>query len=245
VQAFRASGAKVQIGNQHNWHYIRPASDKEEDIAAATRANSYSNLLYLDSQLRGEYPKDLIDWLGPKWPADAIRGADLATVSARIDFIGLDYYHQQVVRHDLEGGELQIHTLREHGRGEGMYQALSQLRARYGEIPVFVLEIGHAVEDSFKNGQVDDTERMECIRDVLTGMHRAIRAGVDVRACFVWSLFDGWEFGWGLSRRYGLVYVDFDTQQRTVKASGRWYRDTIGANGFDVADALSTGSATT
>jgi beta-glucosidase len=240
VQAFRASGARGQIGNQHNWHYIRPASDKEEDIAATRRANSHSNLLYLDSQLRGEYPKDLIELYGAKWPTDAIKEGDLATVSTRIDFIGLDYYHQQVVRHDPQGGELQIQTLREHGGAEGIYQALTQLRERYGETPVFVLEIGHAVEDTVKNGQVDDPERLECIRDVLTGLHRAIRAGVDVRGCFVWSLFDGWEFGWGLSRRYGLVHVDFETQQRMVKASGRWYRDMIGANGFDVANAVST-----
>jgi beta-glucosidase len=242
VQAFRASGAKGEIGNQHLTMPTKPASDSEADVSAAARADARTNGMLLDPQLRGEYPRILVDWFGAKWPDDAIKDGDLATISAPIDFFGMDYYGSQTIRHDpsKEGGALQTATAGGESNAEGIRDALVLVRERYGRIPIFLLEIGEAVEDKVEDGKIDDPGRSAYHHNLLTGAHRAISEGVDLRACFIWSMHDGWEFGWGLSRRYGLVRVDPQTQERTIKASGYWYRDLIAANGFDdlaVSDA--------
>ena len=230
VQAFRASGAKGEIGNQPNWTHFKPASDKEEDVAATKLAHAQTNLLYLDPQLLGHYPREL-----EGWPTDAIKSGDLATISAPIDFFGVDYYNDQTVTHDAseKGGPLQFRTVEHEGNAEGMRQSLLDIHERYKK-PIFILEIGHAVPDKVENGKVNDPARIAYLGDVISGMHKAMGEGVDVRACFIWSLFDGWEFGFGLSRLYGLVHVDPVTQERIVKASGYWYRDLIAANGYNL-----------
>ena len=240
AQAFRASGAKGQIGNQHNLVLSRPASSKAVDVAAAARANAYSTLLYLDSQLRGEYPSELIEWCGPKWPADAIQEGDLAKISTPIDFFGLNYGTTELIEHDAseQGGLFKTRSVPP--RTSSAYETTARdvrdsllwIRERYGKIPIYILEAGEAVEDEVVDGKVDDLARVAYFREYLTGLHRAIEDGVDLRGCFVWSFLDGWEFGYGLTTRYGLVHVDFATQKRTIKASGRWYGDVVAANGF-------------
>lgn len=245
VQAFRASRAKGQIGNQHAVIPVKPASASEEDVAAAGRANAYFNLLALDSQLRGMYPQELIDWYGAKWPSDIVAPGDMVTISTQMDFFGMDYYFSWIVQNDLSNAmgplsaDLQARVVGAKGTGGGLREALAWVRERYGDRPILLLEIGSAVEDTVDHGRVNDSARLAYIRDLLTGAHRAISDGVDLRGSFIWSFLDGWEFGRGLSSRYGLVYVDYQTQDRIVKDSGRWYRDMIAANSFNLPDEKS------
>jgi beta-glucosidase len=243
VQAFRASGARGQIGNQHNLGLVKPASDKEEDVAAASRSLTARNLLYLDSQLRGEYPKDLVELYGAKWPTDAIKEGDLATISAPIDYFGLDYGTSEIVQHDSskEGGLLQAREVASEtstpyaNTARDVRDSLAWVRDRYGNIPMIVLECGEGLKDTVVDGRVNDSARVTYLREYVTGVQQALLDGINLRGCFVWSFLDGWEFGHGLSNRYGLLYVDFETQQRIVKDSGNWYRDMIAANGLTVA----------
>jgi beta-glucosidase len=251
VQAFRASGATGHIGNQHNVIPVRPASNSDADIAATRRANAYFNLLALDSQLRGAYPADIVEWYGDRWPREAIAAGDLATISAPIDFVGADYYFDMTVRHEpantpgrvmagqfsfgpdaFSSADLQAEVGLVAASAQGMRDALVWVRNRYGGIPILLLEIGIHLNDTVDQGRVNDPERIAYLSDLLTGAHRAISEGVDLRACYVWSFVDGWEFNHGLSHRYGLVHVDDETQARIIKASGHWYRDVVAANGF-------------
>jgi beta-glucosidase len=254
VQAFRASRAQGgQIGNEHGLKPVVPASDKEQDIAAAERMHAYYNLMALDSQRLGRYPQVLVDWFGRDWPADAIREGDLGVISSPMDFIGITSYSGFVVRHaprdarSLLGTGLGAEIARlddapgpwtPESPRTTLRDGLVWLRDRYGDVPVHILEIGATVPDAVVDGRVDDPARISHIRNLLTAMHQAMKEGVDVRSCFVWALNDGWEFDAGLSKRYGLVHIDFDTQRRTIKNSGYWYRDLIRANGFtlQVAD---------
>jgi len=80
---------------------------------------------------------------------------------------------------------------------------------------------------------VHDTERTQYLRAHLGAVHDAIKAGVDVRGYYLWSLMDNFEWAWGYSKRFGIVHVDFDTQERTVKDSGRWYSSVVAANALD------------
>jgi beta-glucosidase len=236
VQALRASSAKGEIGNQHSVMPVSPASESEADVAAARRANAYFNLLATDPQLRGEYPDVLIEWYGKGWPHDAILDGDLNTISEPIDFFGVDFYGAMTVRHDPSDvrtryyAGLQTDITRLRPTGEDLHEALLWVHERYRAIPVHLLEIGIDLDDTAAAGRVDDPERISYIRDLLIGAHRAMDSGVDLRSCFVWSFLDGWEFNDGLSSRYGLVYVDYETQERIVKSSGYWYRDIIAAN---------------
>jgi beta-glucosidase len=97
-----------------------------------------------------------------------------------------------------------------------------------------VTENGAAMDDVVENGRVDDRERIAYIRDHLIAAHRSIQDGVDLRGWFVWALLDTWEFWLGYQGRFGLIHVDYQTQQRTVKSSGRWFREVMAHNGFDV-----------
>jgi beta-glucosidase len=109
----------------------------------------------------------------------------------------------------------------------GLYNVLSWVRDRYGNPPVHITENGTTVDP------IDDTERIEFIRDHLVAAHRAIDDGIDLRGWFVWAVMDTWEFGRGF-KPYGLIRIDYETLERTLRKSASWYRDVIGANGFDL-----------
>lgn len=231
VQAMRARG---RIGNWHLLIPIAPTSPKERDVAAAARLDAFSNGIVLDPQLLGRYPEVLIDWYGEAWPHASIREGDMETISAPIDFIGVDYYGGSRAAHAAKPGELALNvadTFNENDPG-GLHTALVALRDTYGNKPVYLAEIGTAGDDRLTDGEVHDHDRIRYLRDHLIATHRAIQDGVDLRGAFVWGLLDGWEFYDGLSLRYGLVHVDHRTKRRTIKASGHWYRTVATANGL-------------
>ncbi|GAB3209446.1 glycoside hydrolase family 1 protein [Marinactinospora thermotolerans] len=238
VQAFRAGGAKGRIGGQHLLIPVAAASDDERDIAAAERVDAYLNLSALDPQWRGAYPQVLIDWYGAAWPADGVGDHDLETIAAPVDFLGVDYYLSLTVRHSVSdptglfNAGLQMAPVAGRTDADGLRTALNWARDHYRNPPILLLEVGQAGHDTVNGDEVDDVARQLHLHDMLAGTHQAIQDGVDVRGSFVWSLLDGWEFGKGLSERYGLVHVDYRTQRRTVKRSGRWYRRTIARNGW-------------
>jgi beta-glucosidase len=236
VQAFRAGSTQGEIGNWHFQIPIEPASRSEKDVAAAARMDAFSNGLALDSQLLGEYPRLLVDWYGETWPHEAITEGDMATISTPIDFVGIDYYGKAKIAHDRHRGAdgLNATTSFVENASDGLRAGLTSVRDRYGNPPAYIVEIGTAVKDSVRNGKVNDPKRIAYLRDHLIAAHAAIGDGVDLRGAFIWSLLDGWEFNDGLSLRYGLIHVDYETQHRTIKASGHWYRDVIAANGFDL-----------
>ena len=110
---------------------------------------------------------------------------------------------------------------------------LRRLKQEYPPTPIALTENGAAFDDTVgPDGRVHDPCRIAYLRDHLIALHRAIQAGVDVRAYFVWSLLDNFEWTFGYSKRFGLVYVDYPTQRRIVKDSGEWYAQVIARNGL-------------
>jgi beta-glucosidase len=262
VEAFRASGAKGQIGIINAMADIQPASERPEDVAAAERTHAYYHSLYLDPIIRGEYPRELRAWFEDAWPT--YPDADLAVISTPMDFIGIDYYCRSVIADDPDGAGTggvaeEIGAAGPIGDGlarmlkvrvvppvgpftdigweitpEGLYNVLIWLGERYDGMPVYITEIGAAFDDEvLDDGRVDDPGRCAYIRDHLLAAHRAIADGVDLRGCFIWSFTDTWEYNLGYDARFGLVLVDHETQKRTVKSSGEWYAGVARANGFE------------
>ena len=239
VQAYRAMG-RHQIGLVVNIEPKYPASDSAADRSATERAHAYMNRQYLDAALLGSYPDELRQIFGeawPQWPAD-----DMAAIRQPIDFIGVNYYTRSVTRHDESSWPLHASrvlqkqaTYTETGWEvfpQGLTDTLVWIKQRYGDIPQYVTENGAAFFDPpvAEGERMQDPLRVDYLRKHIAAIADALRAGVDLRGYFAWSLLDNMEWSLGYSKRFGIVHVDFETQTRTPKASARYYAEVIAAH---------------
>ena len=239
TQAYRAVG-RNQIGLVVNLEPKYPAAETAEDLAATMRADAYWNRQYLDPVFLGAYPPELAEIFGAAWPAFA--AADLDVLRQPPDFLGINYYSRQVVRHDPHDWPLAAARVRQAGRTHtgldwevyprGLTDILQWVAGRYGPLPLYITENGAAFYDPPRaDGAVDDPLRRRYLRDHLRAARAALDAGVDLRGYFAWSLLDNFEWAHGYSQRFGLVHVDYATQQRTVKTSGAFYAEVVRSRG--------------
>ncbi len=238
VRALRAAGATdIGIANSHGPTW--PASQEQPDLEAADFYDLLLNRLFADPLLLGRYP----DGIGELMPGDV--EADLKVIAEPIDFYGVNYYAPtrvgapQGTEIDFGGvtmpAELPFSVREIEGVAttdfgwpvvpEGLTELLTAFRDRYGDRlpPIVITENGCSYEG------VDDQERIAYLDGHIRALHRAVAAGVDVRGYFVWSLLDNFEWAEGYARRFGLVHVDYATQERTPKASYGWLRDVLRA----------------
>ena len=229
------------------------------DVDAARRIDALHNRLFLDPVFTGTYPADLLEdtadqtWQGAPW-TDVVRDGDLATISAPIDVLGVNYYHGNEVsghpRTDVVGigadhpdrVSLSPFVGSEHvtfpSRGlpvtdmgweiqpDGLHRLLRRLHADYPHLPIYLTETGAAFDDRLdEHGVVHDPDRIAFLDAYLRAVHLAVEEGVDVRGFFQWSFCDNFEWAFGYAKRFGLVHVDYATQRRTPKSSALWYAD--------------------
>jgi beta-glucosidase len=240
VQAYRASGSN-QIGLVVNIEPKYPASDDDADHAATRRADAYMNRQFLEPALRGTYPEELPVIFGQAWPA--ISASDLATIHQPLDYIGVNYYTRSVVRADPNAWPLRTAAVRQKTRThtqtswevfpQGLTATLLWIKNRYGNPPVYITENGAAFFDppSVEGAVLEDPLRVDYLRKHLRAVHDAIRQGADIRGYFAWSLLDNFEWAHGFTKRFGLVHVDYETLQRTPKASAHFYSRVVASNG--------------
>jgi beta-glucosidase len=238
VAALRAEGAR-QVGLVVNLVPIEAASETAADQAAAARLDAYLNRHFLDPPLRGEVPPELADVFGAAWRDWTAE--ELRLVQQPIDFIGVNYYLRLVVKDDASAGAARARAVRQENcpytamewevYPQGLTETLIWLRDRY-VLPIYVTENGAAFDDQWGGSSlVDDPRRVEYLSSHLRAARQAIRAGVDLKGYFAWSLLDNFEWQCGYSKRFGIVYVDFATQQRVPKKSAGFYRDVIRSGG--------------
>lgn len=238
VQAYRELGLQGDIGITLNLEAVHPASNREEDIQAAMRRDGYFNRWFLDPVFKGAYPKDMVDLYSRYRPLDYITPDDLQIISSPIDFLGINYYSRSVVQSDPNEKWLGVghvpSTLPLTDMGweiypQGLYELLTRIQSDYPSIPLYVTENGAAFADKLENGQVHDKDRVEFIQTHFDQASRAIESGVPLKGYYVWSLMDNFEWAFGYAKRFGILYVDFDTQERTLKDSAIWYKNWIAA----------------
>ena len=219
---------------------VYPATDSDADSAAARRYDGVVNRWYWNPPLKGSYPADILERLGPLAPK--IDDGDLALVSPPIDFFGHNSYSRAVVKDDPESmllGATQIQqTNKPHTEmnwevyPDHLYDALTRITREYNAPNIYITENGAAYKDELLNGAVNDPARAEYLRMHLAAAHRAIQDGANLKGYFCWSLLDNFEWSYGYSKRFGIVYVDYPTQRRIVKASGRFFSEVARRNGL-------------
>jgi beta-glucosidase len=235
VQALRAAAPQpVRVGAVVNLSPTEPASDDPADVAAARRADGHTNRWWLDPLFGRGYPADMVEVYGVEPP---VRPGDLDIVATPTDHIGLNYYFREVDADDPTGPpprakmvpvpdakrtdmDWEVHP-------DGLEQLLTRLAEDYHASRVFVTENGSAWRDEVVDGNVADLERAAYLESHVAAALRAAGNGVPLAGYFVWSLLDNFEWSYGYAKRFGLVHVDYDTQVRTMKDSGRRYAKLI------------------
>ena len=236
VRAIRAETDAPMLGIVLNAQAVYPAGESVEEAAAAERHGVFHNDLWFSPLFGDGYPDAALEALGDRLPEGF--QDDMADVREPLDWWGLNYYTPMRVRPDPEapwpssevvppadgvpitdiGWEIAPATLTD---------CLTRLDERWTLPPCWITENGCCDDTEVEAARVDDAMRRDYLDAHLHALADAIDAGVEVRGYFAWSLMDNFEWAEGYARRFGIVHVDYETQARTVKASGRWYAELI------------------
>src|SRR5579875_68813 len=243
LQAYRRRS--TQLGITLNLAPVYPANNDLETLHAVELADKMSNRWFLDPIFRGKYPEGLFDDAGIVQPP--IQDRDLAIIATPIDFLGVNNYSRSLIRARVaeNGSGEAVARDYEHIAAEpdSLYtamgwevypQALTDVLVRvyrdYAPRSIIVTENGAAFADHWDgDGSVSDPQRLHYLSEHLQALGKARIQGVPIRGYFVWSLLDNFEWAEGYSKRFGIVYVDYPTQRRIIKDSGRWYAAFIAA----------------
>ncbi|WNF27200.1 GH1 family beta-glucosidase [Streptomyces sp. C11-1] len=249
--------AAAQLSVTLNLHQVRPLTGGEADADAARRIDAVGNRIFTGPMLRGAYPDDLLadtehllNW------SELVHEGDLSAIARPLDVLGVNYYTPTIVstpasgagdtRNDGHGSSehspwpgsehVAFHLAEGKPRTamnwsvdpDGLYSLLMDVSREHPDLPLMVTENGAAfADDPDEEGRVHDPERIAYLHGHLAAVRRAVAEGADVRGYFLWSLLDNFEWGYGYSKRFGAVYVDYTTQRRTPKSSAHWYSEVI------------------
>lgn len=245
VQALRAAVPGCRIGLAPTGNSFIPATERAEDVEAARLATfrtdpenwAFSIPWWSDPILLGRYPQDGVEAFGADMPK--VGAGDLEIISQPLDFYGQNIYNSKLVASDGQGGYVPAPYRVGHRKTavgwpvtpESLYWLPKFLYERY-KTPIFITENGLSCTDApSADGKVHDPARVDFLEAYLLQLGRAIDDGADIRGYFQWSLLDNFEWANGYDERFGLVYVDYETQERTPKDSAFWYSEVMRTNG--------------
>jgi beta-glucosidase len=231
-KAIKAINPKLKVGTAFSMTSAEPKTDSAADRAAAERVHAFSNLLFLETAINGRYPKFTTD-SAVEAQLD-IRPGDMETIKAPLDFIGINYYSRTIVEDGDGDGPIHVKTSRgQQGPitdfawevwPDSFHDLVVRISKEYPNTPIEITENGCSYGDTpMTDGSVPDKRRTDFYRGYISALGRAIKDGANVRAYHAWSILDNFEWAEGYSQRFGLVYIDFRTQKRYIKDSGKWY----------------------
>jgi beta-glucosidase len=242
VEVYRDGGRTGNVGITLDLTVANPASESPEDVAAAARLDGYHNRWFLDPVFRGSYPGDMVELYEERvGTIDFVEDGDLERIAQPTDFLGINFYRPNLVAHSddepvlgfVEVGQDAEHTAMGWPIVPSAFtELLVRLERDYGGVPFVITENGAAFDDKLNGADVvEDDRRVAYLAGHIEAVERAREQGVDVRGYYVWSLLDNFEWEHGYGQRFGIVFVDFETQRRIPKRSALWYRDLIASNG--------------
>ncbi|KTG18111.1 beta-glucosidase [Pseudoalteromonas sp. XI10] len=227
MQVLRKNCPDTEAGIVLNFSPTYPLT--ADDKKAAELADQYHNQWYIKAVLEGAYPSlfnDLADEVKP-----TVIAGDMAIISQDVDFIGVNYYTRIHYKNTADNWfeEANLTDVRVTDMGwevypQGLTELLVSLHQQYDLPKMYITENGAAMADTLENGEVNDIERVDYYHTHLNAVCDAIRQGVDIQGYFAWSLMDNFEWAYGYEKRFGLVYIDYQNQQRILKESAKQYR---------------------
>lgn len=232
VQAIRAQSSRAKVGPALALVAFEPASNSPVDRKIAELCWAVQSRWFLDPVFKGTLPDDLL--LQPCARSVRMQDGDMEVIGQPLDFLGVNHYFRERAswRDFVHDPHSQYTDMGWEINPSAFRRLLSKLRSDYPIPPIVITENGAAFHDQLEaDGTVHDTNRLEYIRGYLTALWQAIEQdGIDVRGYFVWSLLDNFEWSFGTTKRFGLVYTDFETQARHIKESGHWYAEVARRN---------------
>jgi beta-glucosidase len=238
-RALKAVRPSARVGTAFSMSPCEPATNSEEDKLAAERAHAITNVWFLEPALRGRYPEALT--FLPE-TAMRIKPGDMEKVRAPLDFIGINLYYRTIASapsamERVANTQEWLFPVKMDGGPQGpktdlgwevwpkaLYDMVLRITRDYNRPVIEITESGCSYNDGpDASGAIHDSRRITYHREYLAALARSVADGADVRGYHAWSLLDNFEWAEGFSQRFGLTYVDFKTQQRTIKDSGRWY----------------------
>jgi beta-glucosidase len=227
----RANSPASSLGITLNLAPVHPASPAPEDVAAARRYDGFMNRWFLDPLFGLGYPVDMLEAYGSLVPE--ITQRDLETIAAPTDFLGINYYTRSVVKHNpdnfLQLEPVPFGTERTFFDWEvypdGLREIIARVGREYHPVAIYITENGATYQDVRSgDGSVHDGARQSYLERHVAKLSQAMHEGAPLKGYFLWSLLDNFEWAEGYEKRFGITYVDFATQQRTLKQSGQWYK---------------------
>ena len=237
VRAIREAASDVKVGITLNFTPAITIGDSEEDQRAVQLADGFDNRWFGDPVFKASYPQDLVSAFNKEVP---IHAGDMQIISTPVDFLGLNYYFRQTVAYDpsaqpLPYKQVTAPNVERTGMGWEVHaqtftELLTRINKDYAPKEIFITENGSAWDDEVVNGKVDDPNRVRYLERHIDAMFDAKKQGVPISGYFAWSLMDNYEWAYGYAKRFGLIYVDYPTQQRIPKTSAYYYRERIKNN---------------
>jgi len=232
VQAYKKSGLIAPIGITLNPLMPRPATRKEKDVWASEIAKALGTDVFLHPLMRKGYPTSILDMLKITLP---IKDGDMALIAQPIDFIGMNYYNEDAVVYDENEPYLYKTVPVWQPTTDmgwpivpyGLLRLLHYFDEETQGLPIYITENGCAAKDIVENGRIHDLDRCDYLNKHFAICAQAIAEGVKLKGYYVWSLLDNFEWAFGYEKRFGVVYVDYNTQERIPKDSAYMMRDVI------------------
>ncbi|KMK76865.1 GH1 family beta-glucosidase [Alkalihalobacillus pseudalcaliphilus] len=225
------------IGITLNLAPVYSASESFEDQLAANNKDGYTNRWFLDAIFKGTYPADMVNLFSKQVHSFSfIEKDDLEVISIPCDFFGINYYARELVEFDSLSPTLSTEAYSNYPKtGMGwdvspkeFKELIYRLRKEYTELPIYITENGAAYDDVLlDDGRVHDAERTKYLEEHLQAIHELNEDGQRVAGYYLWSLFDNFEWAFGYEKRFGIMYVDFNTQKRYWKDSARRYQEIV------------------
>ncbi|MED1864156.1 GH1 family beta-glucosidase [Fictibacillus nanhaiensis] len=228
--------SKTPIGITLNLSPIYAKTDSVNDQLAANNADGYSNRWFLDPVFKGQYPVDMMNLFSKYVHSyDFIEAGDMEIISTSCDFFGINYYSRGIVEFSAASDFLHrgAHSDYEKtGMGwdiapEEFKDLIRRLRQEYTDLPIYITENGAAFDDVLENGRVHDHGRVDYIEKHLQAVSDLNDEGMNIEGYYLWSLMDNFEWSFGYDKRFGIIYVDFDSQERIWKDSAYRYAEIV------------------
>ncbi|HUH19156.1 GH1 family beta-glucosidase [Albibacterium sp.] len=230
----------LSVGTTFSCSYIQPCSNKEKDVQAAKRIDTLLNRTFIEPLLGLGYPSQ--DLKAIRRIENFMKADDENRLKFDMDFIGIQNYTQEIVSHSYFTPFLKAKIIKANERNvertsmnwevypESIYQMLKKFSLYEGIKKLIVTENGAAFKDEVMHGEIHDTQRKEYLQKYITEVLRAKQDGINVQGYFVWSFTDNFEWAEGFLPRFGLVHIDYNSQKRIIKDSGKWYKSFLKIN---------------